>query len=224
MELYYSPLACSLAARIVCLEAGLPVALRRIDLANKRIDGEEGEGLWRLNPFGKVPTLVCDDGQVLTENVSVLLYLGDRAPAHSRLMPEPRSPARYEVVKWLSFVATELHKRVLAVVFSLENPPEAAKQFARDGAIKPLAILEAHLRDRRVLVGESFTVVDAYLLWALLLLPRPLCGVSLDPYPVLRAYQANHMMRSAVRNAMATEYEEYKQPGWWTASALKGAP
>jgi hypothetical protein len=40
VELYYSPLACSLAARVVCLEGGLDVAMRRTDLATKRVDGD----------------------------------------------------------------------------------------------------------------------------------------------------------------------------------------
>jgi glutathione S-transferase len=221
MDLYYSPFACSLAARIVCLEAGIPVSLRRSDLSTKRVDGEAEGALLRVNRIGKVPVLVCDDGTVLTENVAVLLYLGDQAPPERALVPADRTPARYEVVRWLSFVATELHKRVLATVFSLDNAPEPVRRFARDGAREPLAVLDEHLQARKVLVGDTFTVADAYLVWALFLLPRPRCEVSLEPYRAVGAYLAHHCERASVMAALSAEYREYRVPGWWTASQLK---
>jgi glutathione S-transferase len=208
MELYYSPLSCSAAAHIVAVEAGLPLTLRRTDLATKRVDGPLAD-LRDLNPIGKVPTLVCDDGLVLTESVAVLLFLGDQSPPDRRLMPPHASPARYEVVKWLSFVATELHKRVHAQIFALDPPPEAVKQFSREAAAQPLSVLEAHLRDRAVLVGDAFTVADAYLVWALTILPFG--GVPLDPSPSLRAYHERHVARDAVRTVLKAERREYQE-------------
>ena len=79
MELYYAPLACSLAAHVTCVEAELPVILRRTDLATKSVEG--GGDLRQVNPMAQVPTLVRDDGVVLTENVAVLLFLGDERPS-----------------------------------------------------------------------------------------------------------------------------------------------
>lgn len=201
MELHYSPLACSLAARIVCLEANLAVSLHRTELGAKDIV--------HLNPMGKVPTLVCDDGFVLTENVAVLLFLGDRAPG-SGLTPPEGTHARYEVVKWLSFVATELHKKILATIFSLENPSDAVKDFARAHASLPLGVLDAHLKTRSMLVGDAFTVADAYLTWALMLMPRPPCDVSLDPHRAVAEYLARQMKRDAVRAAVRAEHREYQ--------------
>jgi glutathione S-transferase len=221
MELFYSPLACSLAARIACLEARIPVTPRRADLGTKRAEGREG-GLLSVNPMGKVPVLVCDDGLVLTENVAVLLFLGDRAP-QSGLTPPEGTPARYEVVKWLSFVATELHKRVHANVFAPDpRRPDAVKQYAQEGAAQPLAVLEAHLRGRTTLAGHGFTVADAYLVWALFLLSLARSGVPLDPYPDVRAYLERHLQRDSVRVALSTESEEYKQPGWTVADPTRG--
>src|SRR4051812_998114 len=126
MELFYSPLACSLAAHIVCLEAGINVTLRRTDLPTGRVEG--GGDLARINPMGCVPTLVLDDGRVLTENIAVLLFLGDREPGRS-LAPAPDTYARYEVTRWLSFVATELHKKVNAPIFAARSP-DAVKDYA----------------------------------------------------------------------------------------------
>jgi glutathione S-transferase len=220
MKLYYSPFACSQAARVVCREADLPVSLCRVDLGTKRIDGHAEGALLHLNPMGKVPTLVCDDGLVLTESVAVLLYLGDRAPRDHGLTPAERTPARYELVRWLTFVATEIHKRVLATVFSLDEPAEVVKDFARRSAAQPLSVLEEHLRDRSALLGDPFTVADAYLLWTLLILPRPQCGVSLDPYPAVGGYLGRHLGRASVRDVLSAESREYQEPGWWTVSRL----
>ena len=215
LELHYSPLACSLAARVACLEGGLEVAFRRTDLATKRVDGEAEGALLRRNPMGKVPTLV-GEGFVLTENVAVLLYLADRAG----LAPSEGTAARYELVRWLAFIATEVHKRVLATVFSLERPGEPVKAFARDGAAQALGVLDQRLRDRAFLVGDSFSVADAYLVWALFLLPRPPCSAPLDAFPAVRAYAERHLARESVKRALAIELREYKEPGWWTAQQL----
>jgi glutathione S-transferase len=205
MDLYYAPLACSLAAHIVCLESQVPVSLRRVAL--RPAGGDERGDLKRLNPMGKVPTLVLDDGSVLTENVAVLLYLADRAP-DSGLAPRVGSFARYELVSWLSFVATELHRRVNAQVFALDSPPEDVKDYARRGAAQPLSVLENRLRDRQTLLGgDTYTVADAYLFWAVTVIP--FAGVSMDAYPHVRRYQAQHATRRSVSEALGLERREY---------------
>jgi glutathione S-transferase len=221
MKLYYSPFACSLASRVVCLEGDLAMSYCRADLRTKRVEGGEPGALLAVNPMGKVPALVCDDGAVLTENVAVLLYLGDHAPPDRGLTAPERTPARYDLVRWLAFVSTELHKRVLATVFSLDEPSEIVKDFARHSAAQPLAVLDAHLGRSESLAGDRFTVADAYLTWALLLLRRPACGVSLAPYRAVAAYFDRQMQRASFRDAVATELREYQEPGWWTASQLK---
>jgi glutathione S-transferase len=207
MELYYAPLACSLASHITCREAALDIALRRVDLSTKRSD--DGATLFDRNPMGQVPTLACDDGRILTENVSVLLFLADRA-AERGLAPDPSARDRYDVLSWLSFVATELHAKVAAAIFALDAPPDVVKDHARARAQKPLAALDHHLANRDVLVGSSFTVADAYLLWATTVLP--FANVSLDAFPAVRAHHARHLSRPAVKAALQRERREYGQP------------
>jgi glutathione S-transferase len=172
MELYYSPFACSMAARIWCVEASLPITFRRVDLGSKRIEGDSDGALYRINSLGKVPTLVTDEGTVLSENVAVLLHLSDRATERGRKLGG--AVPRYELVRWLSFVATEIHKGVLATIFSLARPPESAREFARSLAPRALEVVERHLEPGSGLVGEPFTAADAYLVWALFLLGRPM--------------------------------------------------
>ena len=119
MKLYYSPFACSLAAHIVCREAGLDYELARTELSSKRVEG--GGDLHAINPMGQVPTLVTDDGHTLVENGAVLTYLADRVPQRA-LAPARDAFARYELTRWLSFVGTEIHKKGLALVFAPDSP------------------------------------------------------------------------------------------------------
>jgi glutathione S-transferase len=207
MKLYYSPFACSLASHIACREAGLDVVLERAELSSKRVEG--GLDLLSVNPMGQVPTLVLDDGQTLTENGAVLTYLADRAP-DKRLAPAANDFGRYELSRWLSFVATEIHKKGLALIFAPDTP-DAVKDYARSAIHKPLAVADAHLTNRDTLLGgEQFTVADAYLFWALTI--SPTAQISLDAYPALRAYQQRHLARPAVRAALRFEREQYGRP------------
>lgn len=202
MKLYYSPFACSLATHIALREAGLDVSLARIDLASKRVD--DGTDLRHVNPMGQVPTLVTDDGLILTENGTVLTWVGDRVPERA-LVPSPTSQERYELTRWLSFVATEVHKKGLALIFDPISPEEV-KTYARNSLARPLGRLEQLLSERDYLVGSQFTVADAYLFWALTIAPHG--SVPLDAYPALRAYHARILERPAVRAAVRYERDQ----------------
>ncbi len=200
MRLYYSPLACSFAAHVACREANLPIELVRVDLPTKRT--ALGADLRAENPMGQVPTLVLEDGRVLTENVAVLCYLADRA------QNGPTPEDRYELVRWLAFVATELHKKVLAPLY---NPaPTEVKDFARASAERALRFVNAQLAARDTLVGTDFSVADAYLFWALTLMPHS--GIPLDGYAALRAYHDRHRARPAVRAVYRFEKEQWATP------------
>jgi glutathione S-transferase len=205
MQLYFAPFACSLASHIVCREVGLDIELHRTDFKTKRVEG--GGELWSVSAMGQVPVLVTDDGHVLTENGAVLTYLGDRAPEKG-LVPDRESFERYELTRFLSLVATEVHKKGLALIFD-PTSPEPVKEFARSAIGRPLSVLAKHLADREYLVGDGFTVADAYLFWALTLLP--IGGVPLDAYPVLLAYRERIGERPAVKQAIDFEQAARKR-------------
>jgi glutathione S-transferase len=208
MKLYYSPFACSLAAHIACREAGLDVELVRVDLRTKQT--ATGGDLFAENAMGQLPTLVLDDGRTLTENVAVLAYLAAQTPkSASASTAEPGPSDEYELLRWLSFVSTEIHKKVLWSIFASASP-EAVKEYARASAGRGLDFVSARLESRETLVGGSFTVADAYLFWALNLLPHG--GVALDGYPVLRRYHALHRSRPSVRAALVYEKQQQETP------------
>jgi glutathione S-transferase len=206
MRLYYSPFACSLAAHIACREAALDVELVRVDLPTKRT--ADGGTLFTENSMGQVPTLVLDDGRVLTENVAILAYLADRTP-QSASSGGPAPGDTYERLRWLSFVSTEIHKKVLGPIFA-PGSPDAVKEYARESAARGLEFLSARLESRDTLVGGAFTTADAYLLWALILMPH--AGVPLDGFPVLRRYYELHRGRPAVRAAITHEKQQQQTP------------
>ena len=84
MELYFSPLACSLATRIAFYEAGYDARYIQVDTKRKRVE-TEGD-FFRINPIGQVPVLRTDDGELLTENTAVLPYVADALPS-AKLAP-----------------------------------------------------------------------------------------------------------------------------------------
>ena len=137
MKLYFAPGACSLASHIALNAAGLPFDRVKVDLKAKTTDA--GEDFKAINPKGYVPALELDDGEVLTENIAVLSYIGGMAPA---LFPAEGMP-HWRTLETLAFVSTELHKN-FAPFF---NP--AADEAARDAARKTLSqrfdLIEAQL-------------------------------------------------------------------------------
>ncbi|MDB5489145.1 MAG: glutathione transferase GstA, partial [Reyranella sp.] len=120
MELFASPMACSLASHIAVIEAGLPVKVRFVE--NKKTD--DGGDYLAVSPYGYVPALRLDDGKVLNEGASVLQYLADRKP-EAGLAPAWGSPERYQLIDTLHYLGTEVHKRVFYNIFSTTGPAEA---------------------------------------------------------------------------------------------------
>jgi glutathione S-transferase len=194
MDLYISPLSGSFAAHVACLEAGVPVTLHRVDRKTKVL---EGGGDYRA----------IADGSLLTEIAAILQYVADQVPAKN-LAPAWGTLERYRLIEWLSFVATELHKKHLWVIFS-SRTPDAAKAFAVSTASAPLVHAAAHLETHEHLLGEQFTVADAYLFWALLVAPYG--GLPLDAYPSLAKYVARLQKRPSIQAALAIEVPLYRQ-------------
>ncbi len=199
MKLYYSPGACSQAVHIALREAGLSAELARVDLATHRLEG--GADYRVVNPRGYVPVLELQDGSRHTEVAALLQYLGDLAPA-SGLMPAFGTPGRFEVIKWLTFVSSELHKVFSPWLWHKETA-DATRKDCKDKLALRFAELDRLLAERPYLTGDAFTAADAYCFtivsWA------PMLGMSLKPYPQLAAYLARVAARPAVRAALQAE-------------------
>ena len=94
MELYYTPGACSLSPHIALREAGLPVTLKKVDLATKKVDG--GGNYLEVNGKGAVPALKLADGNVLTEGPAIVQYIADHRP-EAGLAPKAGTMERYKL-------------------------------------------------------------------------------------------------------------------------------
>ena len=199
MELYFAPMSCSMATRIALYEAGIEADFHQVELATKRT--KAGVDYLTVNPKGQVPALRTDDGSIITEGPAVLQYVADLKP-ESGLASPAGSPERTMLHQWLNYIATEIHKAVFYAMFNPATPPEM-KAFARASLPAKYDYLSGHLEQRSFLVGDTFTVADAYLVttlgWAMA------ASIDLSPWPVLTDYRDRMMQRPAVARAFAEE-------------------
>jgi glutathione S-transferase len=198
MKLYFSPGACSLSPHIVLLEAGLDFTTERVSLAKKLT--ASGADFSAINPKGYVPALELEDGSVLTEGPVIVQYLADLAPA-SKLVPAAGTVERYQVLEWLNFISSELHKNF----GPLFNPAASddTKDAARTSLANRFGYVERRLEGREYLMGSQFTAADAYLFtvasWAAFV------HFDLSNFPTLKAHQARVAARPAVQQALRDE-------------------
>src|SRR5262245_19996239 len=157
MKLYFSPGACSLSPHIVLREAGLPFDLEKVSLSKKQTAG--GADFGSINPKGYVPTLQLDGGEVLTEGPAIVQYLADHKP-EAGLAPKNGSMERYRLQEWLNFISTELHKQY-SPLFN-QKMPEEAKVLVREYLGRRIGHVARHLDGKQFLMGDHFTVADAY--------------------------------------------------------------
>jgi glutathione S-transferase len=198
MKLYYSPVACSLSPHIVLHESGLPFqAVLASTKTHKLLDGTD---YYTLNPKGYVPLLELDDGSRLTEGPVIVQYIADLVP-EKKLAPPAGTMARYRLQEWLNFITSELHKGIGGIF----NPamPEEAKALMRAKALDRLTYVDAQLEGKHYLLGDSFSVADAYLFtvanWA------QFTGIDIAPLKNLGAFMARMAARPAVQQAMRAE-------------------
>ena len=158
MKLYFSPGACLLSPHIVLRESGLEFALEQVDLKEKKT--KSGSNFLAINPMGKVPTLELDGGDVLTEGPAIVQYIADQAHG-SELAPANGSQERYHLQEWLNFISTELHK-TFGPLFR-PTTPEAFRPIVRENLDKAFRHVDSRLARREFLLGDRFTVADAYL-------------------------------------------------------------
>ena len=198
MKLYYVPGVCSLASHIALREAGLTFTLDKMDRETRMT--ESGEKYLLANPKGSVPALRLDSGEVLTEGAVILQYIADRAP-QSGLAPATGSMERYRLMEWLNYIATEVHKQ-FSPLFN-PNTPDAWRENQHQVLASRFDYLSKRIGEQAYLMGERFTIADAYLFVVLRWCVR--LNIDLSPWPVLTAYVARVVARPAVQAALVAE-------------------
>lgn len=198
MKLYYSPGACSLSPHIVLLEAGLPYTLVKTDLKTKKTEG--GADYLAINSKGAVPALELDDGRVLTEGPAVVQYLADQKP-ESGLAPRAGTFERYQLMEILNYITSEVHKG-FTPLFNPESSAEM-KQTSVSALSKKFDWLSGFLGGKNFLLGNTFTVADAYLFTVLNW--TGFVKIDLAKWPALAAYKARIAQRPKVLAALKEE-------------------
>ena len=202
MDLYFSPLACSLASRIALYEANADARFIEVDPKTKRTMA--GEDYRAVYPLGLVPLMRLDDGSLLPEGAAILQYIAARYPNAELGARDDVERARLQ--QWLGFIATELHKALFIPLFDKDVPDEA-KARTRDKGESRLAFLDDHLRGREFLL-DRFSVADAYLYTVLNWTATT--KVDLTPWTGITAYHKRLQARPSIAKAFKEEFALYQ--------------
>lgn len=205
MKLYYKAGACSLAAHIVMAELNMVYETESVDLKTKTL--ANGDDYRMINPNGSVPALKMETGEILTEVAVIMQYLAEQKP-EAGLMPKFGTTERYRALEWLNFVATDLHKNYTPLFFAgmivknAEGQTEMKNHYVNLLTNK-IAIASQRLGDKKFAMGDSFTIVDAYLFtvlgWS------KFVGVDYSMYSNITNYMARIAERPGVMRAMKEE-------------------
>lgn len=184
LKLHFSPSTSSLATHIALIEAGA-----KFELAPTLLSREEQKkpGFLAINPEGKVPTLITDAGNPLTEVAATLYYIARKYPA-AGLWPEGDLEAEAQVISWMSFAASTMHG-------SRSKGPEATAA--------AFAVAEKKLAGREWAIGR-YSIADIHLFrvyWRF----RPGLDVPKGTYPALEAHHDRMLARPAVKKAIEVE-------------------
>jgi glutathione S-transferase len=198
MKLYYSNGACSMAPHIVLRESGLPFDLVRASTKTHQLD--DGTDFYTINDKGSVPVLELDSGERLTEGPAIVQYIADQVPAMN-LAPANGTMARYRLQEWLNFITSELHKSY-GPLFR-PTTPEDFKVITKQGLTTKYALVDKWLTGKNYTMGDTFSVVDAYLFtvtsWA------SYVGLDLSQFKNVGAFMARMAARPKVQDTLVAE-------------------
>lgn len=198
MKLFFTEGSCSLFPHIVLREAGQDFTLESVDLSKKKT--ASGKDFLTINPKGMVPALQLDDGSILTEGVAIAQFIADKFP-ESNLIAPIGNTARYHALEWLNYISAELHK-TFSPIFR-PGTPETYKELLQEYLQVRFRYINIVLSEQNYLVGNRFSVADAYLFtvmrWAQAL------KMDMFRYPALAAYLEHIAERQAVITALKVE-------------------
>lgn len=208
LKLFFFPGACCMSSHIALEESKIPFELVYV---GKNADEKARHDFLQLNPLGAVPTLQLSNGQVLTQNIAILEYIADQKPS-AGLLDRPGSYERADILRWLSFIASDLHKAyspIFRVSTISENPSvqHDIKKWAFSIIDKYLTMVDHHLQNKTYLCAERFTAADAYLFtvyrWSKFI------DVPTDKYKALNRYMEHLKKRPSIVTVLDRE-EKYR--------------
>ena len=200
MKLYAFPGACSLSPHIVLRELSLPFELVKVNVKTRTLP--DGSDYRKVHPLTYVPLLELDDGTRITEGPAIVQYLADRVP-EKRLAPPNGTMERVRLQTWLNFASTEIHKGFTPMFNT--GLPEDMKDLLRAKVRPVLQWLDGDLAKGPYVMGEQFTVADAYLFTVTMPYRAKRAGIDISPYRNIAAYRDRVAARASVQAAVAAE-------------------
>jgi glutathione S-transferase len=179
-------------------ETGANYELEQVNNQEKKT--KSGTDYWTINAKGQVPVLEFDNGERLTEGPVIVQWIADQNPA-SGLVPPAGKLERYRVQEWLNFITSELHK-TFGPIFR-PTTPDAFKALSKENLGKRFDWLDKQLAGKDYLMGDKFTVADAYLFTVLRWTSR--IDIDLAKWPNLKAYVDRVAARPKVQEALKAE-------------------
>jgi glutathione S-transferase len=179
-------------------EAGLAFTAEMASTKTHQL--KDGTDYYSINPLGYVPLLVLNDGTQLSEGPAIVQYIADQVP-DKQLAPANGSMARYQLQSLLNFISTELHKG-FSPLFNPATPADY-KPAVIEKLLSRMAWIDGQLDGKPYLMGDTFTVADAYLFtvtgWGAYV------KVDLSGFANISAHRARVAARPAVQAALRAE-------------------
>src|ERR1700741_497943 len=148
MDLYFSPLAFSMATRIALYEAGQKADFIEVDPKTKTVVKDNSD-FYAVNPLGLVPVVRTDDGVILTENAAILQHVAERFADSG--IGAAAGIERSKLQQWLCFIGTELHKSLFTPLLGKTTPAEV-KAYTLEKYLSRLVYLREELGGRGFLL------------------------------------------------------------------------
>lgn len=164
-KLFWSPDTGAFAPQILLEEIGAQYELVKLDLNE---GDQHNADFLAINPRGQVPALQLDDGSILTESAAIMIHLAE-CHTDAGLLPPAGSSQRARVYRWLIFTVANIYEADLRVFYSDQfssdsNCVESIKQRGREDLDTAWDLLEAELGAGPYLLGDSYSIIDPYLM------------------------------------------------------------
>lgn len=202
--LHAAPGSCSFAPHIILEEIGHPYTLALMSPGHPEARSQEFQ---KLNPKGRIPVLVGENF-LLTEAPAILLHLGLTNPAAKLLGTDSESIVRS--VEWFNWLSSAVHAVAVRMIwrpdFFLSEEPLYPNLVAigKEHLITAFSLIETKLSGREWAVGDSYSVVDPYLLvfyrWG-----NRMGMEMMKDYPAWTSHARRLEHRDAVQRAITQE-------------------
>lgn len=153
LTFYTHPMSRGRIARWMLEETGQPYRTVALDYATTM----KAPDYLAINPMGKVPALVHDDGQIVTECAAICTWLADTFP-QSGLMPADRGA----LYRWMFFGAGPLEQAVVNGSMGFEVPADKEGRTGYGSMDRVVRALTSHLSRQPYFCGDTFSAADVY--------------------------------------------------------------